>query len=121
TEPNSGAQFTPSTSQDLASPAVALHAELVAVVVAVTQGMPRVLVRDADHALPAGPFQFSHRSLQAGLRAWVEEQTHHPLGYVEQLYTFADRDRASIDRKSTRLNSSHVKISYAVFCLKKKT
>src|SRR5690606_28529315 len=27
----------------------------------------------------------------------------------------------AIDRKSTRLNSSHVKISYAVFCLKKKT
>src|SRR5690606_39930371 len=27
---------------------------------------------------------------------------------------------SSIDRKSTRLNSSHVKISYAVFCLKKK-
>src|SRR5690606_40548296 len=25
-----------------------------------------------------------------------------------------------LDRKSTRLNSSHVKISYAVFCLKKK-
>src|SRR5690554_7624494 len=28
---------------------------------------------------------------------------------------------AGIDRKSTRLNSSHVRISYAVFCLKKKT
>src|SRR5438874_10285639 len=28
--------------------------------------------------------------------------------------------RASRDRKSTRLNSSHVEISYAVFCLKKK-
>src|SRR5690606_11536671 len=28
---------------------------------------------------------------------------------------------AFLDRKSTRLNSSHVKISYAVFCLKKKT
>src|SRR5690625_6454598 len=27
----------------------------------------------------------------------------------------------SLDRKSTRLNSSHVAISYAVFCLKKKT
>src|SRR5690606_40045146 len=27
---------------------------------------------------------------------------------------------AKLDRKSTRLNSSHVKISYAVFCLKKK-
>src|SRR5688572_31881686 len=28
---------------------------------------------------------------------------------------------SSIDRKSTRLNSSHSQISYAVFCLKKKT
>src|SRR5699024_12082790 len=28
---------------------------------------------------------------------------------------------AAVDRKSTRLNSSHVSISYAVFCLKKKT
>src|SRR5438067_5110091 len=28
---------------------------------------------------------------------------------------------ALLDRKSTRLNSSHVSISYAVFCLKKKT
>src|SRR5690606_41684455 len=30
------------------------------------------------------------------------------------------RPDSNIDRKSTRLNSSHVKISYAVFCLKKK-
>src|SRR5690349_23141752 len=29
-------------------------------------------------------------------------------------------DRVDQDRKSTRLNSSHVEISYAVFCLKKK-
>src|SRR5690606_40387901 len=29
-------------------------------------------------------------------------------------------EQATADRKSTRLNSSHVKISYAVFCLKKK-
>src|SRR5690606_42127530 len=28
--------------------------------------------------------------------------------------------KPDLDRKSTRLNSSHVKISYAVFCLKKK-
>src|SRR5690606_41932239 len=31
------------------------------------------------------------------------------------------RNKSTGDRKSTRLNSSHVKISYAVFCLKKKT
>src|SRR5690606_40462082 len=30
------------------------------------------------------------------------------------------RKIVTLDRKSTRLNSSHVKISYAVFCLKKK-
>src|SRR5690625_6981512 len=30
------------------------------------------------------------------------------------------RDDVGLDRKSTRLNSSHVAISYAVFCLKKK-
>src|SRR5207302_2777934 len=32
----------------------------------------------------------------------------------------AARKEGRRDRKSTRLNSSHVKISYAVFCLKKK-
>ncbi|UYO92168.1 NUDIX hydrolase [Pollutimonas sp. M17] len=73
----------------------AVTAELVAVLVAVSGGEPRVLTRDCSHALPAGPFESSHRSLQAGLRAWVEAQTHHPIGYVEQLYTFADGDRAN--------------------------
>src|SRR5699024_11820461 len=33
--------------------------------------------------------------------------------------TFVEEDDVSIDRKSTRLNSSHVSSSYAVFCLKK--
>src|SRR5690349_315650 len=33
---------------------------------------------------------------------------------------FDSRESALADRKSTRLNSSHVEISYAVFCLKKK-
>src|SRR3712207_9436471 len=32
-----------------------------------------------------------------------------------------DGAATSVDRKSTRLNSSHAHISYAVFCLKKKT
>src|SRR5690606_39985453 len=40
---------------------------------------------------------------------------------VEQavLVLRTDLDLVPVDRKSTRLNSSHVKISYAVFCLKK--
>src|SRR5690606_42096398 len=37
---------------------------------------------------------------------------------AETEFRAANRDYARIDRKSTRLNSSHVKISYAVFCLK---
>src|ERR1035438_964901 len=39
--------------------------------------------------------------------------------YAPATKTSAQIDRASIDRKSTRLNSSHLGISYAVFCLKK--
>src|SRR5258707_943462 len=71
-----------------------IAAELVAVLVAVTSGEPRVLTIQDQSALPSGPFELAHRSLQSGLRAWVERQTRLPLGYVEQLYTFADRDRA---------------------------
>src|SRR5688572_31489222 len=37
-----------------------------------------------------------------------------------QLSRTHDSDAAAEDRKSTRLNSSHSQISYAVFCLKKK-
>lgn len=80
-------------------------AELIAVIVAVTDGEPRVLTIDDGEALPSGPFELSHRSLQSGMRSWVEQQTHHPLGYVEQLYTFADRDR-------TRTGQRVVSISY---------
>src|SRR5690606_26877831 len=40
---------------------------------------------------------------------------------VFQGYWHNEAATAESDRKSTRLNSSHVKISYAVFCLKKKT
>src|SRR5688500_19321656 len=44
--------------------------------------------------------------------------------YVERLITIAKRgvkaNDPKGDRKSTRLNSSHLVISYAVFCLKKK-
>ena len=75
-------------------------------IVAVTDGEPRVLTIDGGSALPSGPFELTHRSLQAGLRSWVEQQTHHPLGYVEQLYTFADRDRTA------RPASARVSISY---------
>lgn len=44
--------------------------------------------------LPFGPLDTErHRTLEEGLRAWVREVAKQPLGYVEQLYTFGDRDR----------------------------
>lgn len=75
-----------------------IQAELIAVLVAVTDGEPRVLTIESGFALPSGQLEPGHRSLQAGLRAWVERQTHHPLGYIEQLYTFADQQRGHTSR-----------------------
>src|SRR3712207_7072370 len=40
--------------------------------------------------------------------------------YSNLLYLISVRKAFDADRKSTRLNSSHANISYAVFCLKKK-
>src|SRR5258705_9756660 len=40
--------------------------------------------------------------------------------FTARRLTCFPRSRAVLDRKSTRLNSSHLGISYAVFCLKKK-
>src|SRR5580698_11208954 len=42
-----------------------------------------------------------------------------PVAIGENVFMRWDREQAR-DRKSTRLNSSHMSISYAVFCLKKK-
>ncbi len=72
-----------------------VSAELVAVIVAVQNGTPLVLTTADGRRLPSGPLQAGHRSMQAGLRSWVTRQTGYELGYVEQLYTFADRSRDS--------------------------
>src|SRR5450830_1270171 len=55
------------------------------------------------------PYTTLFRSHRASSPAWWWPRPH-PRG----------RQRKGTDRKSTRLNSSHVSISYAVFCLKKK-
>ena len=73
--------------------------ELNAVLVALTANQPLVLTLEDGTVLPSGPFESEHPTLQAGVRAWVERQTHHPLGYVEQLYTFADRNRVGADTR----------------------
>src|SRR5690625_6912787 len=47
----------------------------------------------------------------------VDNEKITPFSY---LYKYENSSGYMLDRKSTRLNSSHVAISYAVFCLKKK-
>jgi hypothetical protein len=81
-----------------------------AVIVAVTDEDPRLLtVERSEHgvarpgaqepALPFGPLDpAGHRTLELGVRSWVRDQTGLDLGYVEQLYTFADRNRDPRER-----------------------
>ena len=82
---------------------------LSAVVVSVQDNEPKVfIVRGAEHnlsvgfdaeseegdALPFGPFDpNTHPTLELGLRSWVESQTPLHPGYVEQLYTFGNKNR----------------------------
>ena len=71
--------------------------EVVAVLIAITDHTARVLTVDQGKLLPNGPLMPLHRSLQAGVRQWVEEQTRQPLGYLEQLYSFVDTSRRNSD------------------------
>lgn len=71
---------------------------LTAAIVAVEALTPKILVVASGpeniDGLPFGPFDpLRHRTLEIGLRSWVEAQTSLTLGYVEQLYTFGDRGR----------------------------
>lgn len=74
---------------------------LTAVIVAVTDDQPRVLIVAQDgNGLPNGPFDpIKHDSLESGLRQWVGTQTGLDLYYVEQLYTFGNRNRDPIEKK----------------------
>lgn len=82
-----------------------ISAELMAVVVAMVDAEPCVLtLGDPIPRLPAGPLLPGHRSLQAATRLWVEEQTGRRLGYLEQLYTFADLERDGADGRSISIS-----------------
>lgn len=80
---------------------VPVEISLTAAIVSVDDDNPRILiVKSSDRAsgqrvaLPFGLFApLNHRTLEIGLRSWVEDQTGLELGYVEQLYTFGDRGR----------------------------
>src|SRR5207249_11755748 len=67
---------------------------------------------------PVGVRQRGHLHERGGRPLLAEEF----LAHGDEIRAVADvRQEFFGDRKSTRLNSSHVSISYAVFCLKKKT
>src|SRR3712207_8801473 len=73
------------------------------------------LFRSAREQLPLHPREFASLDLVVFSALVVAE--------LEQLLVAHEIERQELidkDRKSTRLNSSHANISYAVFCLKKK-
>src|SRR5438874_5825306 len=63
------------------------------------------------------PYTTLFRSLHPDLARPVQRRL---ARQAFRVHIGAFRDEREKDRKSTRLNSSHVEISYAVFCLKKK-
>lgn len=72
--------------------------ELSAVIVSIIEDEPHIVVAN-QNALPSGPLEIQHKKLEQGLRAWVDSLTGLPLGYVEQLYTFADKDRGAMEER----------------------
>ncbi|MFV0257508.1 MAG: NUDIX hydrolase [Acidimicrobiales bacterium] len=73
-----------------------IEVSLEAVIVAVTDGAPRLLTVAGPGglpALPSGLLEAGDRTLEVGLRRWVQGQTGLAIGYAEQLYTFGDRVR----------------------------
>lgn len=80
----------------------ATQIDLNAVIVAVSEGEPYLLTAEGL-ALPSGPFEGAHRTLEQGLRAWASVKSRQDLGYVEQLYTFADRDRTAVGERSVSI------------------
>src|SRR3712207_8826302 len=72
--------------------------------------------RDADDQVPDRPVAVAARP--RGVRRYDAPDSGPLLRWVYAEHLV--RARESLDRKSTRLNSSHANISYAVFCLKKK-
>src|SRR5690349_23146240 len=72
---------------------------------------------------PQRPKRHAHRRIRAEHLQRLRGRFHAPEkgAAIPRLLSDHARSHASPgDRKSTRLNSSHVEISYAVFCLKKK-
>src|SRR2546427_6993841 len=63
---------------------------------------------------------FRSRDVEGVQEEGATEHKQRAPGELGQFVRAADGRRCRGDRKSTRLNSSHSQISYAVFCLKKK-
>src|SRR5438045_6034569 len=71
---------------------------------------------------PLFPYTTLFRSLQPLGGAIVVGDDHPAVAVCAEVLRRIEAESGGIaDRKSTRLNSSHLGISYAVFCLKKKT
>src|SRR5699024_11914747 len=79
-----------------------------------SQGVMLMFIHDVDE-------EVSMRTLAIRDAEALFQLTDQSRDHLREWLPWVDETKTIEDRKSTRLNSSHVSTSYAVFCLKKKT
>src|SRR5256885_10708048 len=104
----------PNSTQDTCTPAPSNAASCPFATQPAQPAQPEQSEQTASTARPPGP--------APGLMGWglLRRMSRDLLGTLAQ-WRGEHGDAIHLDRKSTRLNSSHLVISYAVFCLKKKS
>ncbi|MBB4303933.1 hypothetical protein GGD81_002985 [Rhodobium orientis] len=100
--------LAPLKAAENASSGARIEIGLNAAIVAVEDPTPLILVvggcdpSGEPESLPYGPFDpLTHRTFEIGLRSWVAEQAALKLGHVEQLYTFGDRGRHTLQQRDS--------------------
>src|SRR5699024_1264071 len=91
-------------------------------IVVTTDGVDSEIHTDKDGEVAAGKMESSEQETASTSSTSTPEEKVNPANDWIDINTASKEELQEIvqDRKSTRLNSSHVSISYAVFCLNKK-
>src|SRR5204862_6260071 len=105
----------------LSAPSLASFSLLPCLSVSNVSPPPAIYALSLHDALPISGFRASSVWAKAGVASAASAAPRQRESFTcKSMTPLNEPARRPADRKSTRLNSSHVEISYAVFCLKKK-
>src|SRR5262245_63267986 len=108
------------------------RADVVLIRRGILSGTAGTMLKELEPSLDMVMFETLHDAAQESSQAWNNAGTGHAAncelnytpqradGSIDITIALEVNTEFDLDRKSTRLNSSHLGISYAVFCLKKK-